>query len=324
MRLVLPLAAAPLVAATLASCAADPEPAADSGDDAPADSAEPEDAGPLEPVFSFAVLADPHVTGETENAERLRTAVTWLNENAAGRDIELVLIVGDIAWGDGMPVARGAFDALTIPWVPVIGDNEVELGAEQAYHETFADRYAALAGQLEGWRKADTPVANPQWDTTSWFQNAAFTWKGVRFVAIDWCSRIGDGSIQGEMADLHDFDGGTWRFFQEEMALLGDGPKERVNFFSHHPMHLSPGAFDVAEMDTLDAALWAQGDAVAADYAGHYHADGDEAEPGRPIEVHVTDATWDDAVTVRVVEVSANAATFAYAQELIEVPFGED
>lgn len=309
------------LAPLLAACAADPEPADDSGAGAPDDTAHAEDAGPLEPVFSFAVLADPHVTGEGENAERLRTAVAWLNAEAAARDIELVLIVGDIAWADGMPVARDAFDALTIPWVPVIGDNEVELGAEQAYHDTFADRYAALAGQLDGWRKADTPVANPQWDTTSWFQNAAFTWKGVRFVTVDWCSRIGDGSLLGEMADLHDFEGGTWRFFQEEMALLDDGPQERVNFFSHHPMHLSPGAFDLDEIDAVDAALETHADAVAANYAGHYHADGDEADPGRPIEVHVTDATWDDAVTVRVVEVSANAATFAYAQELVVVPF---
>ncbi len=281
-----------------------------------ADSADP---GPVEPLFSFAIFADPHVTGEGENAERLRAAIDWVNVNADVDDIDLVVIVGDIGWAGGETLAFEILSTLAVPWVPVLGDNEVQYGSEQSFDQVFAVEYAALAATFENWDRAATPVENPEYDKQSWFQDFSFDHGGAHFVGLDWNSRH-LGGIEGEMADLHDFDGGSWRWLATDLEGLAAGPDNRVLFFSHHPMHLSPGAFDLAEIDLLDGLLNTYDDAVFANFAGHYHVSGDESDPARPLDVYVTDALWDDINTLRVVAVSGNEAALSYEQRLVELP----
>lgn len=274
----------------------------------------------LQPVFSFVVLADPHVTGPGDNADRLAAAVAWIADEHEARDIELVLIVGDIGWTDeGLAQAYDTLSDLPIPWVPIVGDNEIQLGSEEGFDTTFGPQYAALADELENFRRGDTPVDNPEIGAPSWFQDVAFDHRGVHFVGLDWCTRA-TGGLEGEMADLHDFEGGTWGWLESDLAGIGEGPDDRVVFGSHHPMHMSPGAFDIAEVEALDALLFTYEDAIFADYAGHYHGNGEEADPDRPLEVIVTDATWDDENTLRLVDVSGNDARFAYDDTLVELP----
>lgn len=307
----------------LLACADPPEdPAgADSGDPAEADTAAEE--APYEPVFAFALLADPHVTSEGDNLARLEAAVAWLDANAGPRGITLALVVGDIAWADGFSLAHGALDALPFPWVPVLGDNEIQYGNEDDFEAAWADQYTTLAGQLDNWKRTGVTVDNPVDGVTSRFQNATFDHHGVHFVVTDWNSRI-VGTIEGEMADLHDFDGGTLPWLEDDLAALGEGPRDRVVFASHHPMHMSPGAFNVAEADELDALLEIYEEAIYASFAGHYHVNADEQDAGRPIEVYITDATWDDTIAVRVVQVDGNGAAFRYTHELIEVPWSNE
>ena len=90
---------------------------------------------------------------------------------------------------------------------------------------------------------------------------------------------------------------------------------------SHHPMHLSPAAFDLAEMETLSTVIAPYGDRIYADLAGHYHVDMETTEEAG-YDVLVTDAIWDDVITVRLISVSVahrgeDVARYAYEQELI-------
>ena len=85
------------------------------------DSAEVE--GPLEEQFSFVVLADPHISGLVEHEERLTLAVEWINSEATSRGIELVLVVGDIGWSDGVERSRELLDELEVTYVPLMGDD---------------------------------------------------------------------------------------------------------------------------------------------------------------------------------------------------------
>lgn len=292
----------------LAACG-DPEPADEATD-------EPVEEPPLERAFSFVVFADPHVTGPGDHADRLAAAVSWVNAHADERGIELVVVVGDIGWGGGLPVAREALEQLTVAYVPVLGDNEIHGGDEEVFDQVFEQTYADLAARVDDWHRGQVAVYNPDWDQTSWFQNFSFSWRGYRFVGLDWCSRD-DDFFQGEGADLHDFAGGTWPWFEETMA--GVGTAEEVLLFSHHPMHLSPGGFDLDEMSQITEVTTHLPQRIAGAWAGHYHFDATVPVPEGDYEVYITDATWDDENTVRVVEVHTNGWRTEYSQELVIV-----
>lgn len=280
---------------------------------APADTADTAPAA-LETVFSFAVLADPHVSGEGDNATRLEQAVTWINEQAPTRGIELVFVVGDIGWGeDGLALFRELLDGLTVPYLPVLGDNEVHFDSEQLFDTTFADHYAALAESLPGLTRGPVEVDNPAWATTSWFQNFAFPYGGVWFLGLDWNSRDPD-PLWGEYGEIHDFEGGTFPWFEAELAAMDPSEAEDVLLFSHHPMHA--GVFDSGEMDQLVGATLPVAGRVAAAFAGHIHVTYEQPVDDGGYDVFVTDAVWDDEITVRLVDVQTDGARFSYAQTL--------
>lgn len=285
------------------------------------DSAGSGEDAPLTLRFRYAVIADPHVSTVTgENLDRLDRAVTWINGEVSARDLRLVLVVGDIGWGDGLPSARSSLDRLTIPYVPLNGDNEVQLGSEEAYDLAFADHYTSLADTLPDFVMGPVEVENPEVGAISWLHNLAFTYEGVRFIGLDWASRIID-PLLGELGYLHDFEGGTWPFFTEQLdSAVPGGLEEHVVLFSHIPMHFSPGGFDLDKIATLVAETGPFGDQIWADLAGHYHASATETVPDAGYDLHVTDATWDDDVELRIVEVWGNEARFAPVTETVVVP----
>ncbi len=285
--------------------------AADAADDtADADAGPP----PLEPLFSFAVVADPHVTGGGDHAARLSAAVDWINAQAAERSIELVLVVGDIAWGAGLATAPDLLSPLTMPWVPINGDNEIEVDQEEPFHAAFAPQWERLAGELAGWSKAPVPVDFPG-AGQRWLVNLAFDHGGVHFQGLDWCAR-GVGGLAAEMGDLHDFEGGTWPWWEADLAAHAEGPDDGIVLFTHIPMHL--GAFDAEETTRIHALLEPYSARVHAVYAGHVHRTYELVGEG-PLDVYVTDATHDDENTVRVVTVSGNGLELTYAQDLVVV-----
>ncbi len=283
-------------------------------DAVPQDSAVEEE---LEFLFSFAVVADPHLSTTVEHDERLAGAVAWINDNAAAENIELVWVVGDIGWGEGLLRAPGLLGELTPPYVPIIGDNEVHFGDEENFDQVFEPTYSELGSTFDDFQRGQIEVYNPQFDQTSWLQNFSFSHRGLRWIGLDWCSR--DTGLQGEFAELHDFDGGTLPFFQNELAPLEATESEDVLLFSHHPMHI--GLFDLAEMETLTATTGPIAGRVAGAWAGHLHLDGAVEVPDAGYTAFVTDATWDDENTVRLVQVHGNGQRFEYTQELVLVPW---
>lgn len=271
---------------------------------------------PLESLFSFVVLADPHIAGPLEHEERLEQAIEWVNEHVETRDLELVLVVGDIGWSSGLERSRELLDGLSIPYVPLIGDNEVQTDDEERYHETYASQFEVLSDTLEDWYKAAAPVEYSDSGELAWLQNLSFEHKGVRFVGADTVVRGVRGSL-GELGSLNDYEGGTWPFLEEVFSDAEFRPKESIVLAGHVPMMM--GALDLQQMAAVETLLGPVGDWVHAHYAGHLHIDYEESIYTAGYELYVTDATWDDDITLRVVDVSGNEEEMAYSQELVRV-----
>lgn len=244
---------------------------------------------------TLALIADPHVTGEGEHADRLRAAVAWVN---ARDDVDGAVVLGDIAWSGGHAVARAALDALAVPWWQVTGDNEIQSGFELDAYDAFDDLDPALAAFV----RAPAPVAIVRPEVDAWLQNAAFDLGDVRVVVLDWSQRLVH-PLYGELGTPHDVPGGTLPFLVGELdAAAGD-----VVLLSHEPMFGFPGGFDAADWTTVTEATAPWADKVVATAAGHLHLDLD-ADAG-PWPVHVVDATWDDALTVALLRVDGAGAS---------------
>lgn len=306
--------------ALLSLGACEPAPADSAVGAETAETAETADTGaPMEPLFAFAVLADPHLTTGIENQERLAAAVAWVNQEALDRQIELVFVVGDIGWHGGLEVGKALLDQLQVPYAPVIGDNEIHFGDEITFDEVFTPQYELLASTLEEWRRGAVEVYNPELGQSVWLQNYSFSYAGLRFVGLDWCSRD-PGTLASEIAEANDLDGGTLPFLEEELTTLVDGPEEDVLLFSHHPMMWFPGGFLEDDWAKITGVTAPMGHRVAGAYAGHLHVNHEEAVEEAGYDLFITDATFDDELTVRVVTVASDGVRHRYTQEVVVVP----
>jgi len=274
------------------------------------------DAAP-EPIFSVAVITDPHITGNAERETRLGQVIDAINAEVDARKIELVLVLGDIGWNGGLATAKEMLDTLAVPYVPLIGDNEIHAGAEQAYDTTFTPQFSLLAGVVDNWEKQPVPVLEPESNANAWFQNFSFDYRGLHFIVADWCAR-GIGDLAGELGYLHDFEGGTWPWFEEEIASNGSGAPNHVVILSHIPMH--NGTFERETMQPIESLIAPYKDYVYADLAGHTHLNYDMAIADL-YEVYVTAATWNDDDPLRVIGVAKSGDAFVYSHELLYVPF---
>ncbi len=270
-----------------------------------------------EPLFSMVVIADPHISGDSENEARLVEVVAAINDEIAARNIELVLVLGDIGWNDQLVTAKAILDQLTVPYVPIIGDNEIHDGVEETYDTVFSPQLELLATTMEGFVRAPTPTANPDTSTDSWFQNFTFSHRGIHFVAVDWCARGVDG-LEGELAYLHDFAGGSWPWFESTMTDLANAEPDSVIMLSHIPMH--EGGFAADGLASIEALVASQADAVYANFAGHIHHTYDFDAEGL-YDVFVTAATWNSYEPGRIVDISVADGNLVYEQELLYVPF---
>ena len=88
---------------------------------------------------------------------------------------------------------------------------------------------------------------------------------------------------------------------------------------SHIPMHV--GAFTPEHMDELKNLLGQSPSTVYGNFAGHMHFTYDTPVAEGLYTVHVTDATYDDELTLRLVNVKSSAEGYAYEHELLEIPW---
>ena len=279
--------------------------------------------GELAPDYQFtlAAIADPHIEGNPEHDVRLEAVVEWLNGEAETQNIELVIVLGDIGWGDGLERSKELLDALEITWLPVIGDNESHAGDEAGFNEVFGPQYEVLASspELSGWVQGEKPVWDPELESDRYLQNTRFDYKGLRIIGLDWASRD-PGRVEGEMGNLHDYEGGTWEFLEQSVVDAPELMDSSVIMATHIPMMMSPGAFDVDEMAQLAELLGPNREKISMNLGGHFHVNGEQfALAEGAYDMFLTNAIWDDEATVRLIDVYAYDTRFVFHHRIVDV-----
>jgi len=271
---------------------------------------------PLEHSFSFVVLADPHIAGSVEHEERLSEAVAWINTESEARRIELVLVVGDIGWSTGLERSRELLDELEVTYVPLIGDNEVQTDDEERYTEVYASQFERLSDELDEWDKQIGSVIHPVSGEPAWLQNLRFEHRGVLFVGLDTIVRGVKGNL-GELGSLNNYAGGSWPFLEQVLSDAEFRPYESIVLAGHVPIML--GALDTQQMTDVATLVGPVGEWVYAHFAGHLHIDHEQVLDDQGFNLYVTDATWDDNITLRVVDVYSNGERMEYSHETVHV-----
>jgi len=277
----------------------------------------PEDPGPLEPLFSFVIIADPHIAGPLEHETRLQAAVDWVNANAEAESIELVVVLGDIGWGTRLEASYELLAQLAPPWVPIMGDNVLHSSGDDGFAEMFGPQLDALADTLDGWEQAPWPVYDERLSDDAWLQNLRFEHRGVRFVGLDWNIRHLTGTL-AEFGDFNDVPGGSWEWLEDSLVDAEERADESVVILSHVP--LLPGVFSLDERARFAELIGPVRSKVFGNLAGHLHIDYFERFPVEGYSTWVTDATWDDDNLIRVVQVSGNGASRSYEERGVILP----
>ena len=122
-----------------------------------------------------------------------------------------------------------------------------------------------------------------------------------------------------EFGYLHEFEGGTKEFLESELPILTESKQGSTLFLTHIPMTI--GSFNSAQMDSITTTVAAYSDRIYADFAGHMHVNVEDDTRERGYEVYVTNAVWDDVITIRMLDVYQNSNAVYFEQELIEFPW---
>ena len=291
-------------------------------------------------LFSVAVITDIHIGeghrdygsagyedqggDEDKLTARIREAVMRINAGAKANNILFTMVLGDLtdsAERSEYVKSRSILDGLAMPYFPVLGNHDMwpyikktdgthtqadKAVGDKVFQETFSATFKQLSGEFPGLTKAPAPTTNPQHKHASYFQNYAFDLKGFHFIVLDFVTRApapqGYAGVDGE-AELHDFAGGTWRWFTDHMkGIAGQGHK-KVLVFSHHPILAMPlFGFSDGEYGTIKTYLVDQGQGknVAGYFAGHLHLDMTR-KLGQDAQIVVTAATK-EAGAIRLLE----------------------
>jgi hypothetical protein len=284
-------------------------------------------------TFSFAVVADPHISGNPDNKAKFEKAIDWIISNKKSKNIKLTFVLGDIAWSGtknnrNLAVAKKILDRLKgtgITYIPVIGDNEVQYGCEKEFHEIFRSHFNTLSGTLDNWSKTSTPVAG------MYLQNFSFDYKSCHFVCPDFNSR----KAGGQGGELHDFAGGSWPWFKDNIKRCPKLKNESIVIMTHIGMFhtgfefADRFVFSESEMNKIKSFLNDYKDNVDSNYAGHLHLNW--YVPVWSVlfvplyHVRVTDETWsrlqwpesrEPGLTVMWVQVDNRGTKISYRQNI--------
>ena len=210
-----------------------------------------------------------------QSAERLRTAVDWVNANKDINKIEFVMVTGDLtdsAEKSEFFKCKEILDALEIPYVPIIGNhdtwpyykdasgdwqNSYSPNGDQYFREVFGGHLDDLrdSGFFARWDDGtrDTAIWNGEADTLggtdegcySYFTNFAFDYAGYHFICTDFNTR--DRALLGEPgalpnADLFDSDlcQGTWSWFKDHFNNYPYKAADNMLIFMHQPLTKHP------------------------------------------------------------------------------------
>jgi len=285
--------------------------------------------------FSFAIIADPHMDGNADREAKFQAVLDWLMANGPEKRIEFVFVLGDIAWGGTggeryLDRAKAMLDALAdagIPYIPLMGDNEVNRGCEEEFDAVFGPHYTRLAAMFDHWTKAPFP------NEGLYLENISFDYKGCHFVCPDFNPReAGD-----EGGNLHDFVGGTWPWFTADIETCAKPKAENILMMTHIGMFNTgspvsdPYLFSDDEMAQIKTFITPYKNAVAVNYAGHVHENWPWLVPLSEdylYRVLVTDEPWydtrwpesnDQEMTIQCVQVRDEGTAFSYMEDRVDV-----
>jgi len=228
-------------------------------------------------------------------AKNLSNAVHWINENASRLKIKFVAVTGDLTRsGEKSEFLKfkEIADSLTIPYIPFMGNHDMwpytdnseapSPNGDSIINAIFADRFAALAGTMDNWDNGTrlTRTWNTENNCWSYFQNYSFTYGNYLFSFGDFAPRahapLGNPGI-GPEADIMNFTGGTWQYFQQFVSNYSNRGLENMVFFSHYPLTKDPwnfvNSFSMTEYGTITNFLLPYASSTAAWVAGHIHRD---------------------------------------------------
>ena len=232
--------------------------------------------------FTIALIADAHYTGRTDYYKRLVAAVNYINEKAVKQKIEIVGVLGDTAYESPtyIQAAKELLDKLNMPYFPIIGDNPIQHGEEEDFYNIFKPHFEYLSTKLGNWEKTNIPVEDPTTKQNLYLENYGFDLHGLRIICTDWNTRVISKELAGQQADLFDFPGGTFHFFQEQIQKYAGNTRNNLLIFSHHALHVSHvyplvkmdfGAFSPLEFNKIVKFTITYKDYLGGNYAGHYH-----------------------------------------------------
>ena len=221
--------------------------------------------------YTFALLSDIHIGDTGANAlGRAQSAVAKINQLAtnASTNLQAVFITGDLT-NSAMPsqyqTVRDVLNNLTVPYFPVIGNHDQWL-YNSTWEDTapvgdqlFAQTFKHILNQSSIINYSNKTVWNPTHQCQSWFQNYRLQINNNLFLALDWNSRhhaVASLGYKGSMpgADLYDFQGGTFRWLEEQLQQI-DQQSATVVLLQHQPYRppfYIPGAiYAFGEVDRL-------------------------------------------------------------------------
>lgn len=230
-------------------------------------------------------------------AQRLRSAVNWINANYIEKKIAFVVISGDItdsAEKSEFFKSKEILDDLEIPYVPLIGNHDVwpyikgDSARQSEYpfgdsliNDIFEDIFNSLSSFFDNWDDGTrlTRGWNAEGNTHVYLHNYVATYKNNHFIFLDFDPRypatFPPGPGIGPEAQLHDYSGGTLQWLKETLEILPDKRDKNIFLFSHHPPAKDPwafiNAFSIDELVKINNVLLPFRQHLGIWFAGHIH-----------------------------------------------------